>query len=80
MHDSLEFLSFLLVFGGSVADLGVEARSAATAPFCLLQVLEVNHGEGKRLTRRRSRSRFDEARFLRPGQQAGSSGAHRGAV
>ena len=25
LHDSLEFLSFLLVIGGSVADLGVEA-------------------------------------------------------
>ena len=77
MHGSLEFLSFLLVFGGSVADLGVGASKRSR---CLLQVLEVNHGEGRRLTRRRSRSRFDEARFLRLGQQAGSSGAHRGAV
>ena len=32
----------------------------------------MDHGEGRRLTRRRSRSRFDEARLLRPGQQAGS--------
>ena len=32
----------------------------------------MDHGEGQRLTRRRSRSRFDEARFLRPGPQAGS--------
>jgi len=71
-HGSLEFLSFLLVFGGSVADLGVGAWSAAAAPFCLLQVLEVNRGEGRRWTRRRSRSRFDKARLFRPGQQAGS--------
>ena len=63
---------FLLVIGGSVADLGVGAWSAAAAPFCLLQVLEVNRGEGRRLTRRRSRSRFDEARLQRFGQQAGS--------
>ena len=73
LHGSLEFLSFLLVIGGSVADLGVGAWSAAAAPFCLLQVLEVDHGEGRRLTRRRSRSRFDEARLQRLGQQAGSN-------
>ena len=31
----LEFLSvLLLVFGGSVPDLGVGVRSAAAAPFC----------------------------------------------
>ena len=32
----------LLVIGGSVTDLGVGVRSAATAPFRLLQVLEVD--------------------------------------
>ena len=38
----------------------------------LLQVLEVNRGEGRTLTRRRSRSKFDEAELQRFGQQAGS--------
>jgi len=58
-------------------------RSAATAPFCLLQVLEVNQGEGRKLTRCKADPEevtFDEARLLRSGQQAGSSGAHRGVV
>ena len=32
----------------------------------------MNRGEGRRLTRSRSRSRFDEARLQRFGQQAGS--------
>ena len=32
----------------------------------------MDRGEGRRLTRRRSRSRFDEARLSRSGQQAGS--------
>ena len=31
--------------------MGVGARSAAAAPFCLLQVSEVNRGEGRKLTR-----------------------------
>ena len=61
----------LLVIGGSVADLGVGARSAAAAPFRLLQVLEVDRGEGRRLTRRTRRSKFDEAKLQRFGQQAG---------
>ena len=43
------------------------------APFRLLQVLEVDRGEGRRLTRRRSRSKFDEANLQRFGQQAGSN-------
>ena len=60
------------MIGGSVADLGVGARSAAAAPFRLLQILEVDRGEGRRLTRRRSRSKFDEAKLQRFGQQAGS--------
>jgi len=34
-----------------VADLSVGARSAAAAPFCLLQVLKVNQGEGRKLAR-----------------------------
>ena len=46
----------------------------------LLQVLEVDRGEGRRLTRRIRRSKFDEAKLQRFGQQAGSSGTHRGAV
>ena len=68
----------LLVIGGSVTDLGVGVRSAA--PFHLLQVLEVDRGEGQRQTRLICRSKFDEAKLQRFGQQAGSSGAHRGAV
>ena len=52
--------------------MGVGARSAAAAPFRLLQVLEVDLGEGRRLTRRISRSRFDEAKLWRFCQQAGS--------
>ena len=67
----LEFYSW--VIGGSVADLGVGARSAAAAPFRLLRVLEVDRGEGRRLTRRIRRSWFDEAKLQRFGQQAGSS-------
>ena len=31
--------------------MGVGVRSAAAAPFCLLQVLEVNQGEGRKLAR-----------------------------
>ena len=31
--------------------MGVGARSAAAAPFCLLQVLEANQGEGRKLAR-----------------------------
>ena len=62
----------LLVIGGSVADLGVGVRSAAAAPFRLLQVLEVDRGEGRRQTRRIRRSKFDKARLQRFGQQAGS--------
>ena len=58
--------------------MGVGARSAAAAPFHPLQVLEVDRGEGRRLTRRIRRSKFDEAKLQRFGQQAGSSGAHRG--
>ena len=46
----------------------------------LLQVFEVDRGEGRRLTWRIRRSKFDEAKLQRFGQQAGSSGAHRGAV
>ena len=38
----------------------------------LLQVLEVDCGEGRRLTRRTRRSKFDEAKLQRFGQQAGS--------
>jgi len=52
--------------------LGVGARSAAAAPFRLLQVLEVDRGEGQRQTRRTRRSKFDEAKLQRFGQQAGS--------
>ena len=52
--------------------MDVGARSAAAAPFRLLQVLEVDHGEGRRLTRRIRRSKFDEAKLQRFGQQAGS--------
>ena len=52
--------------------MGVGARSAAAAPFRLLQVLEVDRGEGRRLTRRTRRSKFDEAKLQRFGQQAGS--------
>jgi len=72
LHGSREFLSFLLVFGGSVADLGVGAWSAAAAPFCLFAG---SWGESKRRTKAntaQSRSRSDEARLLRLGQQAGS--------
>ena len=47
-------------------------RSAAATPFRLLQVLEVGRGEGRRKTRRIRRSKFDEAKFQRFGQQAGS--------
>ena len=47
----LKFLVFSYYFGGSVADLGVGARSAAATPFCLLQVLEGNQGEGRELER-----------------------------
>ena len=52
--------------------MGVGARSAAAVPFRLLQVLEVDRGEGRRLTRRIRRSKFDEAKLQRFGQQAGS--------
>jgi len=52
--------------------LGVGARSAAAAPFRLLQVLEVDRGEGRRQTRRIRRSKFDEAKLQRFGQPAGS--------
>ena len=38
----------------------------------LLQVLEVDRGEGRRQTRRIRRSKFDEAKLQRSGQQAGS--------
>jgi len=62
----------LEVIGGSVTDLGVGARSAAAAPFRLLQVLEVDRGEGRRQARRIRRSKFDEAKLQRFGQQAGS--------
>ena len=48
-------------------------RSAAAAPFRLLQVLEVDRGGGRRQTRRIRRSKFDEAKLQRFGQQAGSS-------
>jgi len=58
----------LLVIGGSVIDLGVGVRSAAAAPFRLLQVLEVDRGEGRRQTRRIRRSKFDEAKLQRFGQ------------
>jgi len=40
-----------------------------------LQVLEVNQGEGRKLTRCKAdpeEATFDEARLLRSGQQAGS--------
>ena len=53
----------------------VRARSAAAAPFYLLQVLEVNQGEGRELTRCKvdpEEATFDEARLSRSGQQAGS--------
>jgi len=62
----------LLVIVGSVTDLGVGVRSAAAAPFHLLQVLEVDRGEGRRQTRRIRRSKFDEAKLQRFRQQAGS--------
>jgi len=39
----------------------------------LLQVLKVDRGERRRLTRRRSRSKFDKAKLQRFGQQAGSA-------
>jgi len=55
--------------------LSVEARSAAAAPLCLLQVLEVNQGEGRRLVWSKAdpeEDTFDEAWLLRSGQQAGS--------
>jgi len=70
----------LEVIGGSVTDLGVGLRSAAAALFRLLQVLEVDRGEGRRQTWRIRRSKFDEAKLQRFGQQTGSSGAHREAV
>ena len=54
--------------------MGVGARSAAAASFRLLQVLEVDRGEGRRQTRRIRRSKFDEAKLQRFGQQAGSPG------
>ena len=57
--------------------MGVGARSAAAAPFRLLQVLEVDRGEGRRQTRRIRRSRFDEAKLQRFGQQAGSESMRR---
>ena len=56
--------------------MSVGARSAAAAPFCLLQVLEVNQGEGRELTRCKvdpEEATFDEARLSRSGQQAGSA-------
>jgi len=68
----LEFLVFLLVFGGSVTDLSVGARSAAAAPLCLLQVLEVNQGEGRKLARCKAdpeEDTFDEARLVRVNRQ-----------
>ena len=81
VYGSREFLSLTLeVIGGSVTDLGVGVRSAAAAPFRLLQVLEADRNEGRRQTRRIRRSKFDEAKLQRFGQQAGSSGAHCGAV
>ena len=58
----------LLVFGGSVIDLGVGVRSAAAAPFRLLQVLDVDRDEGRRQTRRIRQSKFDEAKLQRFGQ------------
>ena len=39
----------------------------------LLQVLEVDRGEGRRQARRIRRSKFDEAKLQRFGQQAGSA-------
>ena len=42
----------------------------------LLQVLEVDRGEGRRLKRRTRRSKFDEAKLQRSGQQAGSTFMH----
>ena len=57
--------------------MGVGARSAAAAPFRLLQVLEVDRGEGRRKTRRTRRSKFDEAKLRRFGQQAGSVSVER---
>ena len=63
----------LEVIGGSVTDLGVGVRSAAAVPFHLLQVLEVDRGEGRRQTRHIRRSKFDEAKLQRFGQQAGST-------
>ena len=41
----------------------------------LLQVLEVDRGKGRRQTRRIHRSKFDEAKLQRSGQQAGSVSA-----
>ena len=55
--------------------MSVGARSAAATPFCLLQVLEVNQGEGRKLARCKAdpeEDTFDEARLSRSGQQAGS--------
>jgi len=52
---------------------------AAAAPFCLLQVLEMNQGEGRELTRCKvdpEEATFDEARLSRSGQQAGSISKH----
>ena len=53
----------VLVIGVSVTDLGVGVRSAGAAPFRLLQVLEVDRGEGRRQTRCIHRSKFDEAKL-----------------
>ena len=47
LHGSLSFKLFSLrVFGDSVTDLSVGARSAAAASLCLFQVLEENRGVG----------------------------------
>ena len=55
--------------------MSVGARSAAAALLCLLEVLEVNQGEGQKLARCKAdpeEDTFDKARLLRSGQQAGS--------
>ena len=68
--DSL--LAKFLVHGTAQCIANLGARSSAAAPFGLLQVLEVDRGEGRRQTRRIRRSKSDEAKLQRFGQQAGS--------
>ena len=68
----LRFLKFSLSISWFSRSLGRQSVIGRSGAVLSLQVLEVNHGEGRRLTRRRSRSSFDEARLQRLGKQAGS--------